>query len=65
MGRGVGQLYAAGADVLDPREHDLSSLVTGGPVSRYDQALEAEEAARQNDSFMDGSWAATAGRIGA
>lgn len=61
MVRGFGQIGAAGMDAIAPREQTLSGLITGAPQSRYDEAMQAEAKARENDRFMEGDFAAGAG----
>ncbi|MGV8955565.1 MAG: hypothetical protein ACOH2M_31015, partial [Cypionkella sp.] len=62
-GRGAGQLYAQAADYVNPKQGSLSSLITGQPTSRYDQAMAGEAKARARDSYMQGDTAATLGGI--
>lgn len=62
-GRGLGQLVAGAQDAISPQQQDIRSLISGQPTSRYDQAMAAENAARQNDQFMEGDLAAGAGKV--
>lgn len=60
-GRGVGQVYAAAADAVDPRAPSLGGLVTGQDPSRYGQAMQGEAAARADQQYLQGDTAATLG----
>lgn len=60
-GRGVGQMYAAAADAVDPRAPTLGGLVTGQDPSRYGQAMQGEAAARADQQYLQGDTAATIG----
>jgi hypothetical protein len=60
-GRGVGQVYAAAADAVDPRAPTLGGLVTGQDSFRYGQAMQGEAAARAGQQYLRGDTAATLG----
>lgn len=54
-GRGIGQLYAAAADQIAPRDADAPS--------RYDDAMAREAEARRRDAYLTGDYAGTVGRF--
>lgn len=62
-GRGMSQLAAGAADLVDPRAPRLGELITRAPVSRYDQALAHEAQVRRDDAYMEGDTAALVGGI--
>ena len=65
VGRGFEQLGAAAMDAVAPRQNTLSSLITGQPKSRYDEAMAKEAKAREHDRFMEGDTAASLGGVAA